>query len=316
MSAPYDGRTLKAKRPAANPPPISNPGHSGPTTFFLRSERDMEKDFQSRGRKMSRASDQISEKQQLPGASTSSLSDSSFGVQTLEDAISESLYTDSSLSRTESNDGSPAATRRDGNVIAGRKRKAGNPVHDKIMAIGNRIISSEQPSAQASSAASPLSFRSAESPFRTHLRRASNSSLNLGPPLTPLRYSPHPDLAMPSTPRSASLKSFRLSDEEGSVASETNSQAIQSSSEEGDDEDLLPNVRERDPQLVMPSITMPARRPFTHRGRHMGRLKVMVVGPSGVGKTSLIKSIFRTCSDYSPCQTTKADKVWLRRESR
>ncbi|KAK6430516.1 hypothetical protein LTR95_013327 [Oleoguttula sp. CCFEE 5521] len=102
---------------------------------------------------------------------------------------------------------------------------------------------------------------------------------------------------MPSTPRSASMKSFRLSDEEASVASETHSQAVQSSNEDEDELAVLPVSSEADPQLVMPSLTLPSRRPFTDRGRHMSRLKVMVVGPSGSGKTSLIKSIFRTCED-------------------
>lgn len=49
------------------------------------------------------------------------------------------------------------------------------------------------------------------------------------------------------------------------------------------------------PQLVMPSIKMPSRRPFTETGKSMGRLKVLIAGDSGVGKTSLIKAIVQTC---------------------
>ncbi|KAL2159557.1 hypothetical protein VTH06DRAFT_2126, partial [Thermothelomyces fergusii] len=49
------------------------------------------------------------------------------------------------------------------------------------------------------------------------------------------------------------------------------------------------------PQLVMPSIKMPSRRPFTDDGKRMGRLKVLVAGDSGVGKTSLIKAIVQSC---------------------
>jgi hypothetical protein len=49
------------------------------------------------------------------------------------------------------------------------------------------------------------------------------------------------------------------------------------------------------PQLVMPSIKMPSRRPFTDEGKRMGRLKVLVAGDSGVGKTSLIKAIVQSC---------------------
>jgi hypothetical protein len=35
------------------------------------------------------------------------------------------------------------------------------------------------------------------------------------------------------------------------------------------------------PQLVMPSIQMPSRRPFTETGKSMGRLKILLAGDSG-----------------------------------
>jgi hypothetical protein len=35
------------------------------------------------------------------------------------------------------------------------------------------------------------------------------------------------------------------------------------------------------PQLIMPSIKMPSRRPFTAEGKAMGRLKVLIAGDSG-----------------------------------
>ncbi|KAI0455188.1 hypothetical protein F5B21DRAFT_472289 [Xylaria acuta] len=49
------------------------------------------------------------------------------------------------------------------------------------------------------------------------------------------------------------------------------------------------------PQLVMPSINMPSRRPFTETGKGLGRLKILLAGDSGVGKTSLLKAIVQTC---------------------
>ncbi|KAF3012171.1 hypothetical protein E8E14_005998 [Neopestalotiopsis sp. 37M] len=49
------------------------------------------------------------------------------------------------------------------------------------------------------------------------------------------------------------------------------------------------------PQLVMPSIKMPSRRPFTATGKSLGRLKVLCAGASKTGKTSLLKSIVQTC---------------------
>ncbi|KLU83495.1 hypothetical protein MAPG_02555 [Magnaporthiopsis poae ATCC 64411] len=49
------------------------------------------------------------------------------------------------------------------------------------------------------------------------------------------------------------------------------------------------------PQLVMPSIKMPSRRPFSPEGKAIGRLKVLIAGESGIGKTSLIKAIVQIC---------------------
>lgn len=49
------------------------------------------------------------------------------------------------------------------------------------------------------------------------------------------------------------------------------------------------------PQLIMPSIKMPSRRPFTETGKAMGRLKVLIAGDSGIGKTSLVKAIVQSC---------------------
>ncbi|KAI1769175.1 Septin-domain-containing protein [Hypoxylon sp. FL1150] len=49
------------------------------------------------------------------------------------------------------------------------------------------------------------------------------------------------------------------------------------------------------PQLVMPSLKMPSRRPYTETGKSLGRLKVLFAGDSAVGKTSMIKAIVQAC---------------------
>ncbi|KAI1348640.1 Septin-domain-containing protein [Xylaria sp. FL0043] len=49
------------------------------------------------------------------------------------------------------------------------------------------------------------------------------------------------------------------------------------------------------PQLVMPSVMIPSRRPFTETGKNLGRLKILLAGDSGVGKTSLLKAIVQAC---------------------
>lgn len=41
------------------------------------------------------------------------------------------------------------------------------------------------------------------------------------------------------------------------------------------------------PQLVMPSIRMPSRRPFTARGKQMGNFKILIAGSKGIFNPSL-----------------------------
>ncbi|KAJ9622477.1 hypothetical protein H2203_006701 [Taxawa tesnikishii (nom. ined.)] len=263
-------------------PPSASSRPAAPTTFFLRSERDMKQASQAPVMAEDSQPKQETEKTESPTR-----------PQHMED---------------KSGDKSPVlGTSPD--TLAGRKRKAGHSVNPKIKEIAQRIISSEHSAStsRSSSVSSPVQIHSSGSPLRKYLRKTSNTSLNQ--PHTPLRFSPTPDSGMFSTPRSSSVTSFRLSDEEGSLVDETGSQAIQSSDGEEEEEEEVKDdtlVEEEAqagasesnmPQLVMPSIAMPSRRPFTGRGKRMGRLKVLVAGQAGVGKTSLIKSILRSCED-------------------
>jgi hypothetical protein len=132
-------------------------------------------------------------------------------------------------------------------------------------------------------------------------------------PLTPLDLgNPDDPSSLPSSPKSISNQSLRPLDDI-SITDEINSQAIGS----GDEEEFgssrpLPGGAS---QLIMPSIKMPSRRPFTERGKAMGRFKLLLAGSPGKfhvlissvnatngleigsGKTSLIKSIVQTCDD-------------------
>lgn len=103
----------------------------------------------------------------------------------------------------------------------------------------------------------------------------SNAAL-LYTPLVP--GSPAPELSFLSTPRSYSSKSGQQDDSD-SVADEAASQAIVS--DEEDEGDMPAAIQDSAPQLIMPSIKMPSRRPFTERGKAMGRLKVLVAGVCG-----------------------------------
>ena len=92
--------------------------------------------------------------------------------------------------------------------------------------------------------------------------------------------SPHPLSAFSSTPRSASITSLKLSDEEFAM-DDAASQAVFSSGEEEETVETQ-QVPSSFPQLVMPVMQMPTRRPFTTRGKAMGKLKVMVAGETGM----------------------------------
>lgn len=129
-------------------------------------------------------------------------------------------------------------------------------------------------------------------------------------PLTPLNPDDAPSL--PSSPKSISNHSLRPLDDI-SIADELNSQAIDSG-----DEDERPGSSMRlglsgAPQLIMPSIKMPSRRPFTERGKAMGRFKILVAGASGSGKTSLIKSIVQTCEDIVHVDSLASETTALER---
>lgn len=77
-----------------------------------------------------------------------------------------------------------------------------------------------------------------------------------------------------------------MSDDDYSV-DEAASQALTSSAEEEDENEmqedtlLASEALGSAPQLVMPSIRMPSRRPFTERGKGIGKLKIMVAGVQG-----------------------------------
>jgi hypothetical protein len=106
----------------------------------------------------------------------------------------------------------------------------------------------------------------------SHERRSSQATISR--PFTPL------SLGSPAPPSLMSSPDSRRNSDAGSLDDNT-SQAIISSGEE--DKDMGSELIDSGsaPQLVMPSIKMPSRRPFTERGKNMGRLKVLIAGDSG-----------------------------------
>jgi hypothetical protein len=107
----------------------------------------------------------------------------------------------------------------------------------------------------------------------SHQRSSSRATMSR--PFTPLSF------GSPAPPSIMSSPGSRRNSDAGSLMEDNASQAIISSGEEDGemDSDLIDSGSA--PQLVMPSIKMPSRRPFTDRGKNMGRLKVLIAGDSG-----------------------------------
>jgi hypothetical protein len=75
-----------------------------------------------------------------------------------------------------------------------------------------------------------------------------------------------------------SIGSLHLSDGASRMSESINS-------DDGDDDNQSLTQETLDSlehQLIMPSLTMPDRRPFTERGKSMGRLKILVAGRKGI----------------------------------
>jgi hypothetical protein len=252
-----------------------------PMTFFMRSEEDMEKSYES--------------------APSSEVDDSTYGVRSIDSEVG--LSEQETLADVH-REGSPS--RIPGASLTESIPRAKSP----FLPILARSPLSERSTTSTSTSSSP-----------------SRHASRLTRPLTPLLLrSPNAnsttDSAPLSTPRSVSLRSLRLSDDEYSV-DEAASQVLTSSGEDEDElnEDTVLAGHDADaveagraPQLVMPSIKMPIRRPFTERGKSIGKLKIMIVGSKGKsdatlkeltrlthargsGKSALIKSIVQTCDD-------------------
>jgi hypothetical protein len=177
--------------------------------------------------------------------------DSTYGVRSLEDTISaadiSSSFKDDSYRRDISNDSTDATSKRRTTL------KPSDLLH--------HIDRLDTPLSKAISRASPVPSR----------------------PLTPFNLNDDPS-SMPSSPKSISSRSFKPLDDI-SITDEISSQAVVSSGEEEDTPEMSEHahhgVGDSSSQLIMPSIRMPSRRPFTERGKNIGRFKILVAGPKG-----------------------------------
>jgi hypothetical protein len=108
----------------------------------------------------------------------------------------------------------------------------------------------------------------------SHQRRSSQATISR--PFTPLSFGSPAPASVISSPDS------RRNSDAGSYMDDIASQAVVSSGDE--DREIGSELIDSGsaPQLVMPSIKMPSRRPFTERGKNMGRLKMLIAGDSGI----------------------------------
>ncbi|KAF7561872.1 hypothetical protein G7046_g2264 [Stylonectria norvegica] len=113
-----------------------------------------------------------------------------------------------------------------------------------------------------------------------------------------LRHSPRPDTPFTGLSDCQSALSTSSSRRSSLVAS-----SVEYQSSRGEDmaawaQNSMSNDRIDEssiPQLIMPSLIVPRRRPFSEVGKSLGKLKIMVSGRAGIGKTTLIKSLAQRC---------------------
>ena len=176
-------------------------------------------------------------------------------------------------------------------------------------------ISSRQSASDDSDYDSPLDL-SPHRPIPWLTTRSPSIRSSSQPPSPTFSHSPSHALDPLNTPKSTtSLPSSRLSDGQASPAGGS-SVAMAQASEVGESStgrrqlDHLDLARTHTPQLVMPTMDIPSRRPFTQRGAQLGELKILVAGLKGVGKTSFIKSMVQVWEDIvhvdSPLQIPSA----------
>ena len=181
---------------------------------------------------------------------------------------------DSPRSTTDQHDSSqsqmdPLSSLQDTLDEAGRRSKQAAP----------RVL--EGPQRQSSRRRSTIKPSSAE----RSRRRSSAAGQQTAPEPIDRATTPSPlpsqNVSLPSSPTSS--RSAHKSDEDV-VSDDAVSQAIASSE---DDEDVQPPaVQDSQPELIMPSIKMPSRRPFTNRGKRIGRFKILVAGHKGMTTSS------------------------------
>lgn len=189
--------------------------------------------------------------------SSESGTDSTYGVRSLQEMTASVAD-----SATEKHGAEPEGLD-DGNSEGGRRRSTLKP-STQFPESGTQDLDTVLPINTADLSPRKLPRRFSPPSASHSLTSLSQASQDLG-------------LSSPSSPKSTSNRSSRPSDEDS--MDEVGSQAIASSEDEAE---VSPELGDSAPQLIMPSIKMPSRRPFTTRGRDIGRLKILLAGDTGM----------------------------------
>ncbi|KAE8375901.1 hypothetical protein BDV26DRAFT_294609 [Aspergillus bertholletiae] len=269
MRPPVPDVVLRRARKSSIDQQWIDPRNNAPTTFFLARSRDHDEE------------EVLSPHEPVPSG------DNIYGVQSLEEAVH-----DANLSASECepylSGGTPAPMTPIGQQQHQQQQQQHPRDHfdhgDNGAASLPRRKSTLRPSELVSAGRLEISLPSSD---RTSPR-----------PLTPSNLSnpDDPTCSLPSSPKSFSNQSLRHLDDI-SITDDISSEVVASGEEDNDFPTPSNICLDGASQLVMPSIRMPSRRPFTDRGKSLGRLKVLLAGSSGTGKTSLIKSIVQACED-------------------
>ena len=229
--------------------PLASPESTAPTTYFLADEQSID----------------AAHARAPCSSSRSSQAGSVYGVQSLEESVADG-------SSGHGENGMEVEPHKHGERVKGDPRQ--DIVHGS--AISGQVSDVQTPSGALTTSLKAKDGLHLDLPQDQRLRTTG------APRLRPLHlHLPTPELSLPSSPRSTSSKSLRNEDSD-SMIDEAASQAIISSEEEEDDGvQASIEMHNSAPQLIMPSIKMPSRRPFTDRGKSIGRLKVLIVGESG-----------------------------------
>ena len=186
-------------------------------------------------------------------------SDSTFGVRSLQETIHQvSPQTTTQGEEEEDNDGL-------GNGHEARRRSTLR-TRPKIRTRDSSRGSVEQAPVNTGNS-SP--YNPSQADHLTPSMSQSFASLSSQAPLS----------SMSSSPKSFSNRSFRPSDDDSMDGC---SQAIASSEDDDVEPPSQSSIQDSAPELIMPSIKMPSRRPFTERGKSLGKLKVLIAGDTGM----------------------------------